>query len=165
LRWGVDGFVGLGVRRARISSQCIKRAMRTHPVFRQTTRVPTRPTRSALSPWYKRSITWREVVMVPPQTVCSSLPVRTSWVASPSVHSRLIGLYILIAPEVRPRMKARLLTENKRSEGTQGGLALETGGNDALHKVPLCHKEQDQARQRDDNARGHQQVILGRPGR
>lgn len=29
-----------GVRRARISSQCIKRAMRTHPVFEQTTRVP-----------------------------------------------------------------------------------------------------------------------------
>jgi len=29
-----------GVRRARISSQCIKRAMRTCPVFAQTTRVP-----------------------------------------------------------------------------------------------------------------------------
>jgi len=29
-----------GVRRARISSQCIKRTMHTHPVFEQTTRVP-----------------------------------------------------------------------------------------------------------------------------
>jgi len=30
-----------GVRRARISSQCIKRAIRLHPVFEQTTEVPT----------------------------------------------------------------------------------------------------------------------------
>lgn len=30
-----------GVRRARISSQCIKRAIRLHPIFEQTTEVPT----------------------------------------------------------------------------------------------------------------------------
>lgn len=30
-----------GVRRARISSQCLKRAIRTHPIFAEVTRVPT----------------------------------------------------------------------------------------------------------------------------